>query len=199
MSKHEKYRTSLTNTDWSKHELIVVKNDTVVIHHLKKPDTICQNVKFINCSGVLSVTGDYGNWIFCREFHPSEEGYVSAGYWCEKLRIHSTQQTSDYDPKGTIESLKEAIEKGAEDYGYTGDNLKAMKEYYSDCLRYADESKEIYQAHAYDNYPSCADHEAVICEFELKIQLKYVFDAFNEICRRLEKESLTQEVAEAAQ
>lgn len=194
---NKELRKPRTDNDWSKHEIEVTKHDGVLIHHFKKPDTICGNVKFINCGGVLSVTGDYGNWIFCREFHPSKEGYVSGGYWCEKLRMASTQSASDFDSDLTRESLNEAIEKGAEEYGYSGDELEQMKEYYRGCLEYVEESKEIYQSHAYESLPSFTDHDSMITEHDLKPWLKCVFDAFNEICNRLEKESQTEEQAEA--
>jgi len=39
---------SRTNTDWSKHELRIIKNDNVLIHGLKKPGSGHMRVRFIN-------------------------------------------------------------------------------------------------------------------------------------------------------
>ena len=98
-----------TGIDFSEHELIITKNDNVLIHHLKKPNTIMDNVKFINIEGVLLVTGDYSRWSFCREFHRSADGRVSDYYWCEKLSIDSSQTYSDYSSEDTYERLKESL------------------------------------------------------------------------------------------
>ena len=102
-----------TDIDFSKHEVIITKLDNVVepcvIHYLKLPDTRMNSIKFINCGGVLSVTGDYGNWIFCREFHPSEKEYVSGSYWEEKLRIASCQDPYEYDEDATVAEINRLL------------------------------------------------------------------------------------------
>lgn len=196
----EQHRTKYSHVNWDKHELIVKELEGVLIHHLQKPNSVSQNVKFTNTGGVLVVTGDYGNWIFCREFHPSEEGFVSGGYWCEKLQIASTQEPYEMDSDAIIEELHRMVKEGAAEYGWEGNELEEMKEYYTNCLDYAEESKEIYQAFAHQNYPSFTDYECVVYLTDYKVWLKCVFDAFNEICRRLEKENQKEEeVAEAAQ
>ena len=78
----EKNRHKRTDVDFSKHDLTIIKRENYLLHDLKSPDfDYTERVKFINIEGVLVVTGDYGNWIFCREFHPSSQGYVSDNYW----------------------------------------------------------------------------------------------------------------------
>jgi len=96
-----------TNIDFSKHVLTIDETTNAVIYGFKKPETYHGAIKFINTSGILAITGDYGNWIICREFHPSADGHVSDGYWCEKIRLSSSQKVSDHDPKATEDLINE--------------------------------------------------------------------------------------------
>jgi hypothetical protein len=69
---------SRTNFDFSEHELIITKSDGLLVHTLKHKDyNKMYRFDFINTNGIMAVTGDYGNWMFCREFHPSPDGGVS--------------------------------------------------------------------------------------------------------------------------
>jgi len=102
-----KKRTAL---DFSKHEIIVVKENGLLIHHLKIPKQWTNNIKFINTNNILAVTGDFGNWIFCREFHPSKDGYVSDGYWHEKLNIASTQDGKEIDWPALQKEIKTTLD-----------------------------------------------------------------------------------------
>lgn len=104
-----------TETDFSKHVLKVVKNDLVTIYDFAIPDTYSRSIKFINTCGIMAVTGDYGNWIFCREFHPDKEG-VSDSYWVEKLRILSCQDPYEFDSKTAQEQIQDLL-------GFHGMNL----------------------------------------------------------------------------
>jgi len=175
-----------TNTDFSEHELKVIANDAIIIHDLKQ--TGCEythRVKFINTCGIMVVTGDFGNWIFCREFHPSSEGKVSDYYWVEKLQINSAQNPYNFDNEGTKKEIEEGIEKGLEDYGYQDKKLEEMKKYYEELLNYVDLSEFEYTSFAYNNYPSFLDTERVPFIREIKPWLLVIFDAFDEICNRL--------------
>lgn len=97
-----------TDVDFSKHELSVIKeSDNCIIYVLKIPGTVVNMIKFINVDGICAVTGDFGNWIFCREFHPAAKNYVSDGYWLEKLRTSSSQKPSKYDSERTAEAIRE--------------------------------------------------------------------------------------------
>lgn len=175
-----------TGVDFSKHDLNIIKSTTYSIYDLKHPEHVMMwRVKFINIDGVLVVTGDYGNWIFCREFHPTSDGFVSDYYWCEKLQINSEQKPYEFDSENTEKELKEGIEKGLKDYGYEGERLEKMKEYYQDCLNYVYNSEFEYTSFAYNNMLSWMDSEDVPFVKSIKIHLKYVFDAFDEICIRM--------------
>ena len=119
-----------TGLDFSKHELLCTKSDELTIHHLKKPNTYYDSIKYINTQGIMAVTGDYGNWIFCREFHPSADDYVSSGYWCEKLSIASCQVYKEYDPEETEKEIKRRLKsKVYEDY-CSEKNKEEYKEYW---------------------------------------------------------------------
>lgn len=173
------------NIDFSKHELTVTKTDQVTIHHLKRPDTIIYNCKFINTNGVLLVTGDFGNWVFCREFHPSKGGKVSSGYWAEKLHINSEQEGMKFDSESTIKEINQGIKGGLEEYGYEDNELEEMQEYYNNLLDYAECSEWEYTSYAYMEKPSFLDAESVPFVKDIKPNLKAVFDSFEEICKRL--------------
>lgn len=179
-----------TQVDWSKHELIVKEQGDWFSHELKKPDTRCQSIHFINAGGILAVTGDWGNWIFCRSFIPDAGEYrVSDGYWCEKLRISSTQKSAEYDPEGTAECLQKGIDTDLAEYGYEGEDLEKMKEYYRECKDRVHDGEFGYQFHAYNEYPSeLMSAEDVPFKTKTPFWLLVVFDAFEEICKRLKEQ-----------
>lgn len=168
-----------TGIDFSKYEVIVKKSEEVTIHHLKKPNTYIGNIKFINTNGILAVTGDYGNWIFCREFHPSHDGMVSSGYWIEKLRNTSSQEPSEFDEEGTREDINELLDKE--------EDLTDQEKYYlNECLEKLgyDEFDYIYFAHR-ENCGRFQDQECVPHRKKIKYWLEAVFDGFEEMCKRM--------------
>lgn len=172
-------RSKRLNIDFSQHELLITKQEGLLIHHLKKPDTVIDNIKYINTNGVMVVTGDYGNWIFCREFHPSPKTQsIPDGYWCEKLEILSSQKPYEYSPEKTLASIEERMREEA-------DNLtEEEKEYYEECIELVDDQFD-YEYYAYRSMPENWDYESVIVCHEIKTWLKAVFDGFEEICERL--------------
>ena len=100
-----------SNCNFDTHELIITKNECCSVYQLKKPKTILDSIKFINTNGILAVTGDYGNWIFCREFHPSEDGFVSDGYWLEKLEIASSQDGREFSSELSKKQILDCLEE----------------------------------------------------------------------------------------
>jgi len=169
-------RKNRTNTNFDKHVLTEVKTDEVYIIKLAKPDTRCGAITFINSNDILAVTGDYGNWIFCREFHPSAEGYVSDGYWCEKLQIASTQKPTDFDADETRKEIEEMLQEEDLD--------EEDKEYLGDLLEHLYDGEERYLVYAHDHLPPNRDHEYVPVQKKLNPWLEVIFDAFDEVCRR---------------
>jgi hypothetical protein len=174
-----------SGVNFNEHKLtVIIDTPEVLIHRFAKPDTGCRSITFINTRGILAITGDYGNWIFCREFHPSAEGFVSDSYWCEKLRIASTQKISDYSSEETKKTIEKKLKNIDEDLD------EDDKEYLEDLLSQVDECEERFMVYAYDNLPKNRDCEFIPCVKKLNPWLEVIFDAFDEICLR-EKENLT--------
>lgn len=169
--------------DWSKHELLIEDSEEKKIWRLKRPGTCVFQVNFINTEGRLLVTGDYRDWLFCREFHPSPDGHVSFGYWMEKLRTSMGHMDWDLD--------WDAIQKEIDEFPsrYTDDDLTVPEEV-TDWLRDLEthmDDKLDYEYCAFREKPSQIDYEDVPYCRKVPIQLDIVFDAFNEICRRLKE------------
>jgi len=169
-----------TQIDFSKHIVDVTKNGTIVIYHIHQPepDTYTNSVKFINTSGIMAVTGDFGNWIFCREFHPSQEK-VCDSYWCEKLSISSSQDPYEFDSDTAKEEIDEMLE--------TDKNLsKEEKEWLMNLYDEADQGEYSYIAKAMDR-PSSFESECIPRGKNTKKWLLAIFDAFDEICERMKE------------
>jgi len=178
-----------TSIDWSKHEIIIQDHPEAdqIVHYFKRPDTIMQSVKFINTHGILAVTGDYGNWIFCRSFVPSAESdFVSDGYWKEKIRTVSTQSTKEWDAEKMREALNEKIEELEDIYGDQQDKIDKAREYYSECLEYVDDEHEYIEFARY--HPVFMDYEDLVLVYATPFWLLAIFDAYDEIVRRLRAE-----------
>ena len=179
-------RKKRTDVDFSNHIIEVTEQDGLLVHHFKHPEySKMYSVKFINTNGIMAVTGDYGNWIFCREFHPSKEGWVSDGYWHEKLSIASTQEGREFDHDATREEIERGINGGLEEWGYEGDTLDEAIEFYQTLLEYVDCSAWEYEAYAYSNIPGFMDAEDIPHSKKTKIWLQIVFDAFDTMCDRI--------------
>lgn len=177
-----------TGINFDEHELKIIKDDNVTIYQLKKPDTIYQSIKFINTQGIMAVTGDYGNWIFCREFHPKADGKVSDGYWAEKLTISSSQEVYVFDNEGTRKQLKDGINGQLAEYGYEGEELEEAKAYFKHLLDFVDDYENEYVNEAYNNMPRNFDFEMIPLQKRLKPWLMCIFDGFDEICNRIKED-----------
>lgn len=174
----------IPDVDFSKHVLTEKRSEGLLVHKFGVPGSSIYMVKFINTEGILAVTGDLGNWIFCREFHPSEEGEVSDGYWCEKLRISSKQNPYEWDAQATSDEIDRLLK---EEEDLTPDEI----EYLNDLKRHTDEHELDYTHFAYrESVGRFQDGEYVPFVKSLNVQLAIVFDAFDEICRRM-KESVS--------
>jgi len=181
-------RKKMANWDFSENTHTVEmfkseKGNTIRIDHLRKGNSSMGYVRFVNDDYGMAVFGDFGNWIFVRPFVPSPKEYVDVSYWNEKLKMSSSQDHAKYDPEETAKEIEELIDHGLKDYGYEGDELTALKERYTDLLRYTyDEIEYMYQAF---RSSGCPDYEMVPFVKKGSHQLLIVFDAFNEICNRL--------------
>lgn len=174
--------------DWSKHELIVNKytsSDGSVIteHILKKPDSCMEMVVFCNHSGNLSATGDYGNWIFDRAFYPKKDLKVCDIYWIEKLHLNSCQKF-DFDLDANLNSYAEEEKEMREESPELFDSNSP--EYDEDLVEFYE---EIQRCDDEIEYWQCIADHMIDEPSNLKKtpeQLLIVFDAFEEICRRID-------------
>lgn len=168
-----------TNIDFSKHELTEIRQPGLLIHDLKIPDMFLNRVQFINTRGIMAVTGDFGNWIFDREFHPSAEGNVDdPGYWCQKLKMASTQVPGGYSAGETEKEIRR-LRTEEEDLS------EAEREYLNGCLIHVmDELDYTYYAYR-ENVGRFEDGECVPFQKERNPWLETIFDAFEEICGRI--------------
>lgn len=178
--KIEELRTKRTGLKFDEYFVTHNKTKDAYIIKFSKPNTSCGSVTFINAEGILAVTGDYGNWIFCREFHPSHDGYVSDMYWLEKLRIASSQKPCNFSEEKTRKEIEELLNDE--------DCDKEEKEYLEDILSHVDDGEERYLVYAHDNLPPNRDHEFVPHGKELNPWLECIFDVFDEVCRRMPKD-----------
>ena len=170
--------------DWSKHELIIKKytsenGEEITEYNLKKPETCMDMIVFCNHSGNLSVTGDYGNWIFDRAFYPKKDIKVFDFYWSEKscqtfgFDLEANLSAYAEEEKQTREKNPEIFDKNSSDYD------EVLVEFYEEIQKCDDEIE----------YWNCiADHliDEPYDYRKIPEQLLIVFDAFEEICRRID-------------
>lgn len=188
-----------TCIDFSQHILTtkIYKTDnweTIRVDEFYKPNTITHWLKFVNTSNSLAVTGDFGNWLFCRPFIPVNNWEkISSMYWAEKLRNSSTQHAGAYDSETAYKEIEEKIkelEENIEDYVIDNEWQEEFDEiidWWRSLLDYTENEIE-YQYHAYDcdwMRPASIDHEEIPNWFKWHFWLEVVFDAFEEICKRL--------------
>lgn len=176
-----------TEIDFSQHKVKVTKLDGVLIHEFKRPDTNNCMLVFINACGVMTVTGDLGNWVFCREFHPSSDTHtkISNGYWDEKLEIASQQKAKVYDADTTLECIKEFSENFEENYGE--EMSEPIKEWVDELERNVDDEHE-YTYLAYREKPDEIDYESVPFGVKRHFWLDAVYDGFEACCEALKIE-----------
>jgi hypothetical protein len=180
-----------TSIDFSNHEhrIEIFKSGEkeIRVDHFQVGNSSTNYIQFINTDRVMTVTGDFGNWIFCRPFHPSPKGGVSEQYWIEKLRISSSQELARYDADETEKEIKELIKNGLEEYGYKDDELKEIKDWFKELLQEVDdELNYTYKAFREYGRPNFIDGEQIPLCKKVNQWLLIIFDAFDEICRRLE-------------
>lgn len=174
--------TNRTNRDWSKHVVDTTITDDLRVDWIHVPGTMYDNVKFINTDGVMVVTGDFGNWIFCREFHPSANGSVSGGYWDEKLEIYSQQKSHKFDADQTLKDIDYYVEN------YVDENTSEEELEWIESLRENVYDELDYTVVAYREKPGDVDYECVPFGEKRHRWLDVVYDAFDEICKRMKDE-----------
>lgn len=180
--------------NWDKHDLIIKEDSITKIWELKIPgESIRYRLTFINSGGVMMVTGDFGNFVFCREFHPSADGAVHEKYWLEKLKMKSCQNPGVFDADETRNEIEACLDVIKEDHDsdeyHLWDNHKEAR-YYLMLRDLIDNgcSEIEYDFHAYyseEFLHSGLDNEDVPKKKKYVDYLETVFDGFDEICIRL--------------
>ena len=183
--------------NWDKHELIVKKDTYTKIWELKLPDSdVLHRLTFINSCGVMTVTGDFGNFVFCREFWPIPEGGVSEGYWLKKLKSKSCQNPRVFSARATEELLdgfiSELLDGEHGDFSNEEDTLRDIVSDIQDINIDDNEDFVVNQIRdVLENYEFEVDDKIpFLIGYEYVDYLQTVFDGFNEICRRLREEDI---------
>ena len=174
-----------TAVDFSKHELKITQLEGVLIHEFKIPDTRRYMLVFINTCGVMTVTGDFGNWVFCREFHPSanNESGVSDGYFDEKLENSSLQKSHIYNSTETLKRILKFKDTFEEYYGREMNEEEV--EWVEKLEKVVDDEHE-YIYTAYREQPKDIDYDEIPIGKKRHFCLDVVYDGFDEICRLME-------------
>jgi len=149
--------------------------------NIKKPNTFTDCVKFINTSGIMAVTGDYGNWIFCREFIPNPKNKSSEGYWVEKLQISSCQDPYEFDTETAQDEIVYQLKSFAKDFS-TEERIW-LKELY----QAANEGEYEFIWKAWQ-HPASFETELIPTGKKIKYWFLVIMDAFDEICERMKNE-----------
>ena len=164
------------------------------VDHFKRQDSIVGYVKFVNCLcdyPNMTVTGDFGNWSFCRNFIPSPEATkISQGYWIEKASIHSSQDFNKLDMNMIQEDIYDLIDGGLVEWDLDEEDHKHTLDWFRSLLEYAYEDNDFeYRAKAFlDVYrPKCIDYDDIPLHTSIPPQLLCVFDAFELICESMKK------------
>ncbi len=177
--------------DWSKHRFTETKyplddKTNLFIYQLKIPDTSHGMVKFVNFDGVCTVMGDYGNWVFNREFHPKAKSYQAFHYFKEKLEIASCQKVGVYDSEETCNDLLKELARYCEEYKIDPENTEdEYVEYLKSCIEVSEDELD-YTYTAYRTYPSNMDSESVIFRKKPLVWFSIIYEAFHEMCGRLD-------------
>lgn len=176
-----------TQTNFENHQLTIKELDGIIIYTFKKPDTIEQQLIFIIGYDVTTVTGDFGNWVFNREFTPALNGTVSDDYWDEKLQSASRQEIEHFDSDDTAEKIMEFCSTFEEKFGR--EMNEAEGEWIEQLETYADDEVD-YMYMFNKHYPTetlNSEDTEILITFARSHCLKVIYDAFDVMCSRMEK------------
>lgn len=173
---------NITGIDFSKHVLNVQDLGPITVYELKKPDTIIHNVVFIVGLGITTVKGDFGNWVFSREFHPVKDDYISRSYADEKLMILSIQNPHVFDSDTVLKEIDSLVE----DWSHKFDREPNDEDLdWIESLRDNAYDEVEYNYVAYREKISDIDYEDIPTGEKRHNWLEVVYDAFNEMCNRI--------------
>lgn len=175
-----------TGIDFSKHKAIVTMDlDEIAIHKLEVPHTKMGGLFFINTQGILTVGGNFNNWVFDCEFHPHIGfGEVSDHYWDEKLEKSSKQEAMVFDHEETEKFLDGYAEYYLEMYD---DELSDEQNEFIDELKNRVENEYDFIDFSNNKRPDSFDFEMEFHKMKRHHYLDVVYDAFEVLCLKLEE------------
>lgn len=183
-----------TAIDWSKHVLITKEDSLCKIHWLRQLDTMTHNVMFIHIENILVVKGDFGRWSFSRDFDPENfnKTGISDNYWCEKIEMGSEQETEIFNNEIAELSIKEKIaellqnaEKDEDgNVCFELENEQNEYEFWHKLLGHCDDDDDL-TTYFRENRPDSLDFESYPLCRKQNNQLDAIFDAFEEIIKRV--------------
>lgn len=170
-------------------ESCATPNAAISCYLFKIWNSSAYQVRFVNAYGLMTVSGDWGNWVFSREFHPSSKnGGVSDNYWIEKLKTASSQDPYELDEEETRKELESWLDGTHEYFDEERPLTPGEFEYLHDCL-YALGDSELQYAHVahFENVGRFKDHDRVPLVKKPKYALQVIFDAWDCIVERLKE------------
>lgn len=183
-----------TQQDWSQHKwrrevFTNPEGKEITIDHLQKGNSNAHYILFINDTRGLTVRGDYGNWVFCRNFIPSADTEsISGGYWMEKLTIGSTQKFEFLDFECIEQDFKDRFEGWMFENDYNTSQLEEIEEWKNEMLE-ALEGKDridyLYKAYRTPNPIGWSCEDFPHDHKKIPVRLNILFDGFEEICRQM--------------
>lgn len=167
--------------NWTNFELTVERHGDIVVYTFKQLDTINYQTVWIVGKGVTTVTGDLGNWVFCKEFHPCKNQVVSRGYLDEKLEIYSVQESKVFDTEATLKAIQQFKDDFEDNYGEMNEEDEEWIEQLDNHVFDKIEYEEV----AFRQKPGYIDYEDVPYGRIRQPRLELVYDAFEEMCKQV--------------
>lgn len=182
------YKKRIQYDVFDKHSLIISElKDSLykyTVYDLSLGASSVSRVKFTVGGGHTLVTGDYGTYVFEREFHPHPKGSVSEDYWIGK--IPSNMNSMEYSSKVTMELISD-LSKNISEYGYDEDKMGKIVSALLEATNYVENEHDYYHHILYDSdLYSLLDAEDVPWGKDYNHRMDYIFDAFEKMCSILE-------------
>ena len=189
----EDYRKSRkgkrTGVEFGAHDVTTITDSHVTSYLFSVGTKYMGSIRFTNAFGVMTVTGDYGNWVFCREFFPNAiDVGVCESYWLEKLRTYSEQDPYEFDEEETRKEIECWLDGTHEYFDEDRPLTNDESVYLSMCLLALDqgELQYIHVAH-FENVGRFKDHDRVPLVKKPKYALQVIFDAWDCMVERLKE------------
>jgi hypothetical protein len=143
---------------------------------------------FINHNYWMNVVWDFWCWSFCRNFIPSETEKIYLSYFAEKAFIANNNQWIEVFDLDELEKQIEEKIKDFKEQWYEWDELEEIQIYYNNFLTSENEIDYICKIRNTD-MPESLDYEDILDWKVYSSRFIIIYQAFNEICKRLKNNS----------